>query len=78
MLETSGFSVVEMRSVRRNDSLAAALSQIGIKPGRLRFALRALMIPIMPVLAWAGLGPELLCIADAKPALANLACSEVD
>ena len=78
MLENAGFSVVEMRSVRRNDSLATALSQINIKPGRLRFVLRALMIPIMPFLAWAGLGPELLCIADAKPALANLACSEVN
>ena len=77
MLGNAGFSVVEMRSVRRNDSLATALSQIGIQPGRLRFVLRALMIPIMPVLAWAGLGPELLCIADAKPALANLACSGV-
>lgn len=78
ILENAGFSVVESRSVRRNDSLATALSQVGINPGRLRFVLRALMIPIMPVLAWAGLGPELLCVADAKPALADLACSEVN
>jgi len=78
MLANAGFSVLEMRSIRRNDSLATALSQIGIKPGRLRFVLRALMIPIMPFLAWAGLGPELLCVADAKPAPADIACSEVN
>lgn len=78
MLEIAGFSVLKVSSVRRNDSLSTALSQIGIKPGFLRFALRALMIPLMPFFAWAGLGPELLCIADAKPALADLAWSEVN
>jgi len=78
MLETAGFSVVKVRSLRRNDPLSTALSQIGINPGPLRFALRALMIPLMPLLAWAGLGPELLCIADAKPARAHLACNELN
>lgn len=68
-LQRVGFEVLELRSIRRNDSLAAALNQVGINPGRLRLLLRVLMIPIMPILAWAGLGPELLCVAKVGSAL---------
>lgn len=68
-LQRVGFEVLELRSIRRNDSLAAALNQVGINPGRLRLLLRGLMIPIMPILAWAGLGPELLCVAKVGSAL---------
>jgi len=63
-VERFGFTVLELRSIRRNDSLATALDHVGIRVGRLRFLCRVLMIPIMPLLAWAGFGPELLCVAN--------------
>ncbi len=76
ILVSVGFSILELHSIRRSDSLAVALNQIGIRPGRLRFVLRALMVPIMPLLAWAGLGPELICVAEVAPARPGLSIPE--
>lgn len=66
-LRREGFRLLALRSIRRNDSLAAALAATGLNLGRLRIFLRLLMFPIMPFLARAGLGPELLCVAEADP-----------
>jgi SAM-dependent methyltransferase len=67
ILGCCGFRVLDLRSIRRNDSLSTALNQIGFKLGPLRFLLRFLMIPVMPLFSYAGIGPELLCVAEIVP-----------
>ena len=64
IIQSHGFQPIQIRSIRRNDSLTTALNAVGVDVGRLRFLLRILLIPVMPVLAWIGLGPELLCVAE--------------
>lgn len=76
-LEDIDFKIIELRSIRRHDSFTTALNQLGIQTGRARFLLRALMLPIMPLLAWMGLGPELLCVAEVvAPARDQLAATD--
>jgi len=64
LLVRQGFRVLELRSLRRHQSLAVALEQLGRPPGRWRVALQLLLLPLMPLLALTGLAPELLCVAE--------------
>ncbi|EHA62381.1 class I SAM-dependent methyltransferase [Synechococcus sp. WH 8016] len=66
ILGRTGFEVLKLRSVRRNDSLFAALNHAGFKQRFLIFPARILMIFVMPILASMGLGPELVCIARVR------------
>ena len=63
ILLEAGYELLCLRSVRRNDSLATALNHVGFNPWPFSLFYRILMIPVMPLLALLGLGPELLCVA---------------
>lgn len=78
ILQKAGFDIVVLRSVGRSDSLATAIGQVGVSPARFRLLLKALMIPIMPLVALIGLGPELLCVATVRSAGSALTCSGDD
>lgn len=64
LLEQEGFRVCALRSLRRHQSLAVALGQLGWCRGPWQAALQPLLLPLMPLLAVAGLAPELLCVAE--------------
>ena len=67
ILACCGFSALDLCSIRRNESLSTALNQIWFKVGPLRFLLRFLMIPVMLLFSYAGIGPELPCVAEIVP-----------
>lgn len=64
LLRRSGFDIIQLRSIRRSDSLAHALEACGLRFGRFRIFLRLLLLPVMPLLSLLGFGPELLCVAQ--------------
>lgn len=64
LLQSQGFAVRKLRSIRRNGSLAVALQQVGVPIGGVQHGLALLMTPVMPLLAAIGLAPELLCVAE--------------
>jgi len=67
IMQRNGFDIVHIKSIRRHDSLSAALSSIGIHVGFMRFVLRVLMVPLMPVFSLIGVGPELMCVVQVDP-----------
>ena len=57
-----GFKIEKLSSLNRIDSLYYALNHAGYKINNLKFLLRILMLPVLPILKIFNITPELICV----------------